>query len=48
MESVFPHYGRNETRLKQSVIPSMLTNNESSVYYDCLGYLMEHHSNFKP
>ena len=32
MESVFPHYEGNEIRLKRSVIPSMLTTNESSVY----------------
>ncbi|MEE2987410.1 MAG: hypothetical protein VX667_06445 [Nitrospinota bacterium] len=32
MESVFPHYEGNEIRLKRSVIPSMCTTNESSVY----------------
>ena len=34
-------YRNGEIRLRQPVVPSMLTTSEDMIYQDCLGYLME-------
>jgi len=42
------HLEDGELRLKQSVMPSMLTRDEAVIRQDCLGYLMERYNDHVP
>ena len=37
-----------ELRLRQSLMPSMLTRNQAVIRQDCLGYLMERYNDHVP